>query len=161
MNERSPIVSEFETVDQGVAYTKCGGRASAAHRVADGREDVRQVEPEALKRDDTGDGDERGDEAVLDGGGAVFALQQLLQCRHRAPPSPGAMARGECFEGVNRAAEHRPGQVARSFFRLLDMHEMRAHSRSGDGGSRPRGKKGMREYGSVSIPQEAFIARCG
>jgi len=56
-------------------------------------------------------------------------------------------------------------------FKLLEKHEMRARlvwstkkARSCsavDAGHRPRRgswKKRMREYGSVSIPQEAFIA---
>jgi hypothetical protein len=45
-----------------------------------------------------------------------------------------------------------------SFFRLLEKHEMKADFRSG-GSRKPHSwEERMREYGSVSIAHEVFIA---
>lgn len=100
MNEQSPIVCEFATVDQEIAYAKCGGSALGIHRVADGREDVGEVEPEALEGDDAGDRDQRRDQPIFDRRRPLFTPQQLLECRHLAPRSRGAMVRGESFPEV-------------------------------------------------------------
>jgi hypothetical protein len=52
-------------------------RIPLGERVRDRREDVGEVQPQRLKRDDAGDGDQAGDEAVLDGGRGGLIVKNL------------------------------------------------------------------------------------